>query len=210
MPCSWSTLGAWWFLRGPYKVPRVWYGYHSSSRGSSCHIITLGFSAKDSSDFLQVPWGKGEHRAEACSGQYGKFPSTTPDALPRWCAELSALLHWAPAGLRRAWCTRNCTQIYCEIKFCIPFLSTFLIFLDIFFASFGHFLDLFGLVSPVTHAEIPLSAENSEVLMRHVWHKPYYARHTPKFSAQSCYYTRHIRHNMYFFQSGVQVKMKGL
>ena len=139
MPCSWSTLGAWWFLRGPYKVPRVWYGYHSSSRGSSCHIITLGFSAKDSSDFLQVPWGKGEHRAEACSGQYGKLPSTTPDALPRWCAELSTLLHWASAGLRRAWCTRNCTKIYCEIKFCIPFLSTFLIFLDIFFCFFWPF-----------------------------------------------------------------------
>ena len=33
--------------------------YHSSRQGPSCHIFTLGFSAKDSSDFLKVPWEGG-------------------------------------------------------------------------------------------------------------------------------------------------------
>ena len=81
------------------------------------------------------------------------------------------------------------------------FLATLIIFIDLF-CFFGHLLDLFELVSPVMCAEIPLCKENSAILMR-VRGKPYYARRTPKFSAQSCYYAGHIRHNMYFFQSGL-------
>ena len=43
----------------------------SIRRTRSYHLVTLGFLVKgssDASDILQVPWGKGEHRAEACSG----------------------------------------------------------------------------------------------------------------------------------------------
>ena len=43
--------------------------YSSSRCTKSCHIITLGFSAKGSSDFLQVPWERQLPRAEAYSGK---------------------------------------------------------------------------------------------------------------------------------------------
>ena len=42
---------------------------HGADIGTvSCHIITLAFSTKGSSDFLQVPWERGSIEAEACSG----------------------------------------------------------------------------------------------------------------------------------------------
>ena len=42
--------------------------YHSSRCVPSCHNVALGFSAKDSSDFVPSgSLGKGERRAEACS-----------------------------------------------------------------------------------------------------------------------------------------------
>ena len=82
------------------------------------------------------------------------------------------------------------------------FLATSKIFVDLFW-FFGHFLDLFWLVSPVMCAKIPLCTKNSVTLMCQVWRMPYYAGRTPKFSAQSRYYTRHIRHKVYFFQSGI-------
>ena len=41
--------------------------------------------------------------------------------------------------------------------------------------------------------------------MRRVRRMLYYAGRTPKFSAQSHYYVGHIRHNVYFFQSGQQL-----
>ena len=59
------------------------------------------------------------------------------------------------------------------------FLSNFSNFVDVF-GLFGHFLDLFGLVSPVMCTKIPLCAENFVVLMRRVWSKPYYAGRPPQ------------------------------
>ena len=55
----WSSL-----LPFPCGIP--WYS--SSMRTGGCHIVTLGFSAEVSSDFLQVPWERRVLRAEACSG----------------------------------------------------------------------------------------------------------------------------------------------
>ena len=49
---------------------------------------------------------------------------------------------------------------------------------------FGHFLDLFGLASPVMCTRIPLCARNSATLEHRVRHKPYYT---------GC--TRNSRHN---------------
>ena len=77
-------------------------------------------------------------------------------------------------------------------------------FMDIF-ALVGHFLGIFGLVSPVRHAEILLCAKSSAALMFQAWHKPYYAGHPQKLLSQSHYYTRHIRHNMYIFRLGHQL-----
>ena len=50
---------------------------------------------------------------------------------------------------------------------------------------------------------IPFYTENSMTLMHQVQHESYYAGYTPKLMAQPCYYARHIRHDMYFFQSGI-------
>ena len=70
--------------------------------------------------------------------QYGKFPSTMPDALPRWCAKLGALL-------RRTWCIvapntghkKLCLIFWVHLRkiFCWPNFPIFYIFasLAIFF-----------------------------------------------------------------------------
>ena len=111
---------------------------------------------------------------------------------PHWCAELGALLRRVCAGLRRTRRTRHWAKFvlsalekYCvdlflvTSKFCWPFLNNFLNFCWPFYASlpflltfycfFDHFSDFFGLVSPVTCAEISLCAENSVTLVRWVW-----------------------------------------
>ena len=81
--------------------------------------------------------------------QYGKSPSTTPEVLPHWCAELSALLSRVRAVMHSTWLAYR--------KKMLTFFSNFPNFLDIF-CLFGNFLDILGLVSPVTYAKIPFCA----------------------------------------------------
>ena len=88
---------------------------------------------------------------------------------------------------------------------CQHFLPTFLIFylfptflFSTSFGIFGHFVDLFGLVSPVMSAKVPFCTKNSAALMLLVQRKSYYARHAPKFLVQSCYHAAHIWQNVYF------------
>ena len=95
----------------------------------------------------------------------------------------------------------NFVDLFCNLNFVGLFLATFLIFADLF-CIFGHFLHLFGLLSLDMCAVIPLCANNSATRMCSVKHKPYYAGRSPKFLVQSRHCARHIRHNMYFFQSG--------
>ena len=118
--------------------------------------------------------------------QYGKFPSTMPDAHPRWWAKLCALLCRVRAALHRTCHTRNYT--YCLVsalgnilltfkliqKIWLTFFSSFPDFND-FFPFIGHFVNLLGL-SPAMSHKIPLCTKNFTTLMCWVWCKPYYAR----------------------------------
>ena len=87
--------------------------------------------------------------------QYGKFSSTTQDALLHWCAEWARRI--AAASLHRTALNsaqKKLRQIYCVClrkiflssyfkHFIDHFLATSLIFVDLF-CFFGHFLDLLG------------------------------------------------------------------
>ena len=153
------------------------------------------------------------------NSQHGKFPSTSPDALPRpsWCTKFSALLRQVCASLLAlkklkiapnllGLLEKNILTFLLLAKFCWLFqirkkcFDFFLATSHDIFAFFGHFLNLCGLVSPVVCPEIPLCTKNYVTLMCRVRRKPYYAGSTPKFLAQSCCYARHIWHNMYVSQ----------
>ena len=55
----------------------VWMWYSYGRRPGGCHIVTLGFLAKDSSDFLQFPWDR-----EVWSRGVFRWQSRDVDNLP--------------------------------------------------------------------------------------------------------------------------------
>ena len=124
-----------------------------------------------------------------------------------WCGEFAQDC----VKLRAQKNVSNLYRVHIRKIFCWPFfscfknlvdvsLATFLIFLT-FFLSLAIFLTVLG-YSHQSHALKFPCTQRIVTLMRQVRRKPYCAGHTLKFLAQSHYYTRHIRHNVYFFQSG--------
>ena len=99
-----------------------------------------------------------------------------------WCAELGRLLHWVCTGLHQTWHTRNCAWFIGSTfkNILLTFLVTSKILLTFLtcwhLCFFSHFLDLFGLVSPVTCAEKTLCTENSATLWCQIRCKLYYLR----------------------------------
>ena len=135
--------------------------------------------------------------------QYEKFPSTMLDALPWWCAKLGTSLHQVLASDCAKLAHKKLCQIYWislrkyfldifelvgQFSFCLVLLNLLTNFYNFDIVGlFGHLLDLFGLVSPLTCTKIPLRAENPTALISQVWHKPYYTRCPLKFSVESHY-----------------------
>ena len=89
-----------------------------------------------------------------------------------------------------------CWYFYTNFSNFVDFFPQLSYFVD-FFGLFGHFVDLFGLVSQLAYTKIPLCASSAWTILCQMPPPP-----KKKIFAQSCYYTGHIWHNMYFFSLG--------
>ena len=137
--------------------------------------------------------------------QCGKFPSTMPNTIPCWFAELFRKPKYSVDLFLAGWVT-FLTSLISFSDDCIDIFANFHHFVKILHL-FGHFVDLFGLVVPIcTQQATKFSAQPSicaKCTLKFLAQLPFCAEHTLKTLEQRQICAEDVDESMYFFQSGV-------